>query len=156
MFTDFQLTRGVVMKHIYIILYLLSLPLLSAQTDEYIWYETDIFPYIISSGPDKGSGAADLAVDLIDSLISGHSHRKIIMPSKRIQEEIKAGASALWPTAISSPERKEYFYFSRPYIVLKPLKFVSFSIFHPPGEIDEQFFILNPDYQIAIVRGRSL
>jgi uncharacterized protein (TIGR02285 family) len=136
-------------------LFIVAFSMLHAQSVDYRWYETDIFPYIISTGPKKGQGVADLAVDLIDKNLTGHSQNKIIMPSSRIQEELRGGAEALWPTAIRTPERDQFLYFSSPYVVINPLKFVSWMKSDIPAEIDSQFLYRNQNFRLAVVQGRS-
>ncbi len=143
------------MKRFSIVFFALLCPLLAAQTGDYQWFQTDLFPYVISSGPDKGTGAADLAMDLLDKAISDYPHERLTKPAIRILEELKEGYHGLWPTAIRTPEREGFLYYSEPYAVINPQKFVTLAGSNVPGAIDGTTFTRNGDYEVALVRGRA-
>jgi len=143
------------MKYRAICALLLVSSLLFAQSGDYVWFHTDLFPYIIVSGPDKGNGVADLAMNLLDECISGRMHERVVMPTVRIVEELKSGASALWPTVIRSPEREAFLYHSKPYIVVNPQKFISLARSGFPEVFKQDFLQRSKQSRIAIVRGRG-
>lgn len=93
-------------------------------------------------------------MDLLDPLLTEHTPVRKTLPAIRLNEELKKGDEALWPTAIKTPAGDTFFYFSRPYLVIKPERFVSLSTSNMPPEIDERFFIQNPGYKVAVVPGR--
>lgn len=130
-------------------------PFLAAQTDDYVWYQTNLFPYVIETGPDKGAGAADLAMDLLDMKLSGKLRPRITQPSKRIYEQLRDGDHALFSTAIKTPDRESYIRYSEPFIIINPLKFVSLAGEDIPELIDSRFLENRQGLKIASVRGRS-
>lgn len=137
------------------VLVFLIAPFLSAQTDDYVWYQTYLFPYVIETGPDKGAGAADLAMDLLDMKLSGELRPRISKPSIRIYEQLRDGDHALFPTAIKTPDRESYIRYSEPFVIINPLKFVSLADEDVPKQINDEFLAENRKMKIASVRGRS-
>lgn len=139
---------------------LLCLGGLVCAQEQVIWLHTDIYPYIISQGPQAGTGAADHLMDTLSKSMADLSFIREAVPNARLLEELRKGRRVLHPTSLKSPEREAFMYFSRPYVILKSPGLVVLNDQAAPGfdqlarTVDLGLIAQDPGITLAAVRER--
>ncbi len=92
-----------------------------AQPAEINWYFPDLPPHYIVDGPRHGEGFHDQALQgvFMPALPAFH-HTMQVAPMLRLLQIMKTDPRACAPSAVPSPERREFMVFSRPTIVMLP------------------------------------
>lgn len=143
---------------LFLLMLTVALPVLAEDT--VFWLHTDLYPYIISEGPQAGRGAADYLMDALSRAMGDLMFRREAVPNARLLEELRQGRAVLYPTALKSPEREAFMYFSRPYVILNGPGIVVLSehrgsgFDHRSSTVDLALALADPDCSLVVVRQR--
>lgn len=111
---------GGIVQHFGLWSLLLGLLAVSAQAQTLTWYEIDLPPVYIVSGPNQGQGQLDLFTAFLRSKIPEYNHRRETVNLPRIFEQLRGPDLGVFAGAQRTRERQAVGLFSSPFLATPP------------------------------------
>ncbi|MCJ2036223.1 TIGR02285 family protein [Methylobacterium sp. J-068] len=86
------------------------------------WAIYDAAPYMITDGPEAGTGIADQVRHILTDRLADYTHNVLVVPFPRVVSSLKQGAEWCFVGGVRTPEREAFAYFSRPTGLFYPLR----------------------------------
>jgi uncharacterized protein (TIGR02285 family) len=130
-------------------------------TRQITWTVYTAAPYMITEGPEAGTGISDRVRHLLMARLDDYAHQTITVPFPRAISGMKQGAEWCFVGGVRTPEREAFAYFSRPTGLFYPLRIMvregERARFDALGPLSLRSLLTeHPELRTSVLRNRSM